>query len=443
MSNQAGWAEMEITPPLGLPMGGRGPRFTPGAQILDPLMAQAVLLEDQNGKRQLWLSLDLIGMDHARAARLRQRLSALSGAPYPAVVINFAHVHSGPMTNFHKYPTLISEPPLLSRYYDALVEALDSLVVQALTKLQPVTIRVHRGASHIGINRRRADSGRIIMAPNPAGVYNPDLWVLDIQSQIGDERAVLFSYGCHPVIAYSFAWDGVSADFPGATRQALRRQLGPHVQGQFIQGLAGDVRPRALADTTTRAFRKSSPEDLQRVSDELARDVIAALGSPADPLTLALDAVSDWVHPRRDLERMPSLDFWRAMAEQEDELSRNVGRYWAQVVSSGRPMPSILPMEIGLLQLAPGHRIAWFNGEAVAEWLSLLRGWLDDPHLVAWGYCQEVSTYLPTDALLLEGGYEVINANWYDELGPAPFAAGIDETFRQGFEALAQRLAIR
>ncbi|HHE70715.1 MAG TPA: hypothetical protein ENL34_00345, partial [Chloroflexi bacterium] len=112
MSNQAGWAEIEITPPLGLPMGGRGPRFTPGAQILDPLMAQAVLLEDQNGKRQLWLSLDLIGMDHARAARLRQRLSALSGAPYPAVVINFAHVHSGPMTNFHKYPTLISEPPL-------------------------------------------------------------------------------------------------------------------------------------------------------------------------------------------------------------------------------------------------------------------------------------------------------------------------------------------
>jgi hypothetical protein len=61
---KAGWAEIEITPPLGLPMGGRGPRFTPGASVLDPLMAGAVLLEDDRGRRQLWISLDLIGLGY-------------------------------------------------------------------------------------------------------------------------------------------------------------------------------------------------------------------------------------------------------------------------------------------------------------------------------------------------------------------------------------------
>ncbi len=43
----------------------------------------------------------------------------------------------------------------------------------------------------------------------------------------------------------------------------------------------------------------------------------------------------------------------------------------------------------------------------------------------------------PEDALLPEGGYEVINASWYHQLGPAPFAAGIDKTVREGFKALA------
>ena len=40
--SKAGWAQVEITPPLGLPMGGRGPDFTPGAKVLDPLLAQAL-----------------------------------------------------------------------------------------------------------------------------------------------------------------------------------------------------------------------------------------------------------------------------------------------------------------------------------------------------------------------------------------------------------------
>ena len=57
---QAGWADIDITPPLGLPMGGRGPRFTAGASILDPLSAQVLVLGDESGHRLLVVSVDLI-----------------------------------------------------------------------------------------------------------------------------------------------------------------------------------------------------------------------------------------------------------------------------------------------------------------------------------------------------------------------------------------------
>lgn len=93
-----------------------------------------------------------------------------------------------------------------------------------------------------------------------------------------------------------------------------------------------------------------------------------------------------------------------------------------------------------MLQLAEGHRVAWLDSETCAEWLPALREWLDDLALGVWGYCQSVSTYLPTDALLTEGGYEVAQANRYHRLGPAPFAPGIDGIVREGFLSLAQRL---
>jgi neutral ceramidase len=351
------------------------------------------------------------------------------------------------MTNLNKYPAIIPEPPLLRQYHRALALAIESATEIALSRMQPVVLSRYTGASEVGINRRRRNAkGKMSLAPNPNGFYNPDLWVLELRSakppgqgKEGIDRAVLFSYGCHPVIVYGFAWDGISAGYPGAARRALQAQLGDHIHCQFLQGLAGNVRPRVLADAAEGVFRKSTPQDVTSAGQQLASDVVQALRQPPEPVHLALQARAGWVNPRRDLDRVPSLAHWEAMAKQDDELSRNVGRFWARRISSGCPLPSALPMEIGLLQIAAGHRIAWFNTEAVAEWLPLLRSWLDDPALTVWGYCQEVSTYLPTDELLSEGGYEVIQAPWYDAQGPSPFAPGINVTVRHGFEALAQR----
>ena len=155
---------------------------------------------------------------------------------------------------------------------------------------------------------------------------------------------------------------------------------------------------------------------------------------------MVLGAAAGWVQAPRDLDRVPPASHWAALAEREDALSRNVGAYWSQRLDHGPALARVVPLEVGLLQLTTDRRVAWISAEAVAEWLPRLRRWLESPHLMVWGYSQEVSTYLPVDGLLVEGGYEVVNSNWYDVKGPGPFALGLDAALRRAFITLDARL---
>ena len=438
--NKAGWAQIDITPPLGLPMGGRGSRFTPGAEVIDPLLAQALVVADDAGRRLLVISLDMIGMSYHATSELRFELMAATGIGFDAIVVNASHTHSGPMTGFEGYATFKAKPRQMQAYEDDVVARTVLLAQEALARLAPAEVWVCRGMSDIGINRRRRDAeGNMGMGPDPDGAYNRDLWVLDVRA--GEGRYVAFSYGCHPVLVYGYAWDGISADWPGVCRRRLAEAIGPNAQAQFIQGLAGNVRPRQVADLEQGIFRKpTTAQDHVAAGGQIAADVLAAL-EDGEQVALDLAAAADFALLPRDADRVLPLEHWQALAGQADELNRHVGAYWADRLQNGPPPAKVVPWSIGLVRLARGHAIAWMAGEPLAEWLGLLREWLDDENLIAWGYCQDGRCYMPTDEIIPQGGYEVIPSNTYNKSGPAPFAAGIDEVARRAFVALAARLA--
>ena len=438
--NKVGWAQIDITPPLGLSMGGRGPRFTPGVEVIDSLLAQALVVEDDAGRRLLAISLDMIGMSYRATSELRFDLMAATGIGFDAIVVNASHTHSGPMTGFEGYATLKTKPWEIQVYEDDVIARTVLLAQEALAQLAPAEVRVCRGISDIGINRRRLDmEGNMGMGPDPDGAYNQDLWVLDVRA--GDGRCVAFSYGCHPVLVYGYAWDGISADWPGVCRRRLVEALGPNTQAQFIQGLAGNVRPRQVADLEQGIFRKpTTAQDHVAAGSQIAADVLVALADE-EQVKLDLAAVADFALLPRDVDRILPLEHWQTLAEQDDELNHNIGAYWADRLQNGPPLVKVVPWSIGLVRLARGHMIAWMAGEPLAEWLSLLREWLEDENLTAWGYCQDGRCYMPTDGTILQGGYEVIPSNTYNKSGPAPFTVGIDEVVRQTFVGLAARLA--
>ncbi len=86
------------------------------------------------------------------------------------------------------------------------------------------------------------------MIPDPTGPLDEKVWAMRLTPKNSGPPAVVFSCACHPVIVYGHAFAAISADYPGAARKLVRESLGPRAHVQFVQGFAGDIRPRALAD---------------------------------------------------------------------------------------------------------------------------------------------------------------------------------------------------
>ena len=426
----AGWAEADITPPLGFPMGGRGPRFDPAEQIADPLLAQVTLLQDRRERRLLLVSLDIIGSTSSVADPIRHQLAAIVGTTPDAVVLNYSHTHSSGMGLLDIYPYNGEKPVVIRDYETRLMTPLVGLARQVLARLAPVGVSWRNGTSEFAINRRRRnENGVTEHRPHPEGYYDPNLWLLELEGNAGS--ALLYSYACHPVTMYEAEWQTISADFPGSVRFELRERMGAAIHLQFFQGLAGSVRPRILADLEEKVFRNGSRDVLKKAGKQLADDLVKTLALPGVELELELMACMGYVLVRPGAPLQP--DGIR-------ELGTNWGGYWLERLCSGIPCDRVQPWPIGLIQLGCEHLITYIAAEAVAEWRPHLEKVFAGSQLACWGYCQHEHTYLPTDELIAAGGYEVNQAPLCTNFWPQPIAAGTDTLVEEGFERLRTRL---
>lgn len=428
---EAGWAEVNITPPLGIGLGGRGGPETLAKRIIDPLHAQVVYLKDANGSGMVVVSFDLIGMSHALSERIRNAVVRELGVEYNLVVLNCSHTHSGPYMIRDLIAGVGPAPQIEIDYFDSLTEKIISATRAARKALAPAKVEVFEGASRVAINRRgKNKQGKRGIIPDPDGPIAEKVWVLKLSPLDGRPPAVIFSYACHPVIVYGYDFSAVSADFPGVTRNTLREKLGSQVHVQFIQGLAGDVRPRIMADLVKDNFRAPTPDDVKRVGQELADDVLTALNGKGKILDLDIEGTMD--RPFLPRDKPPSRELYETMATNKTSPFRqSVARYWLERYDSGEGFARGDTCPVGLIRLAKNQWVCYTAGEPCVEWGPKMTAWLAPRHLVIWGYCQESLSYIPTEEMLPEGGYEVDDSNHARASTPARYGPGLNEAIRQ------------
>jgi neutral ceramidase len=437
----AGWAEVEITPPLGIALGGRGGAETLASKVIDPLYAQVLYLKDGKGTGFVLASFDLIGLPHDLSDRIRTRMVHELGVDWNLVVLNTSHTHSGPYM-LRSLMAGVGPPPQIEiDYFNALEEKIVAATRMAAKALRPVEAQVFQGTTRIGINRRgKNEQGRTGILPDPKGPFDEKVWTLRLTPKDGGPPAVVFSCACHPVIVYGYAFAALSADFPGATRKLLRESLGPKAHAQFVQGFAGNIRPRILADLDKGRFRASKPGDVDRAARELADAVLAALKTPGERLSLDIAGAAD--RPFLPRDKPPArgrYDKMRAEALANTNAYRlAVSDYWLKRYETGEGFARGDAWSLGLIRLAGNQWIVHSGGEPCVEWRAKMSQWLAPLNIVPWGYSQEAKSYLPTESMLAEGGYEVLESNQGRESTPAPFAPGIEQAVR---ESLLRQLA--
>ncbi len=428
---EAGWAQVEITPPLGIALGGRGGPETLAKTLLDPLLAQVFYLKDANGTGMVVVSLDLIGLSHELSERIRMAIVRELAVEYNLVILNCSHTHSGPYMIRDLIAGVGPAPQIENDYFKSLTDKIISATRTAKKVLTPVKVEVFEGASQVAINRRgKSKEGKRGIIPDPNGPIAEKAWILKLSPLDGQPPAIIFSYACHPVIVYGYDLAAVSADFPGVTRAALREKLGAKVHTQFIQGLAGDVRPRITADIEHNRFQSSKPEDLKQAGRELAGDILTALHGGGKNLELNIAGTMD--RPFLPRDNPPSRELYESMAKNtKNKFRQAVAQYWLQRYNAGEGFARGDAVPFGLIRLADNQWICYSGGEPCVEWGPKISQWLAPRNIVMWGYCQEAVSYIPTEEMLPEGGYEVNDSNHARASTPAAFGPGINEAVRK------------
>jgi hypothetical protein len=285
MSLRAGTARVNITPPNGYPFSAWGLRTGVAVGVHDPLLAQAVVLDD--GSR----SIAIVAVDLCNAARqftddVRQRVRALTGIAPEAVLINASHTHSGPPgVPARSGVSLGSTPSAYEGYASALPDLVAGAVFSAWYGRRPATVGAGMGqAPGITTNRVHKDAPK-----------DEQVGVLRIDGEDGQPIATVARFSCHGtcMAGQTLLWN---ADLADPLRQTVQKEWGGETL--FLQGCAGDIAPWDFWFGNDDA-RRHTYENRDELGSRLGAEVLRVLPTIATTGDVRLGATSSILPLRR------------------------------------------------------------------------------------------------------------------------------------------------
>ena len=231
------------------------------------------------------------------------------------------------------------------------------------------------------------------MAPNPSGPVNERATVALLRRTTDDNVvAVLWHYTCHPTAVVPD--NAISADYPGAVRQALRERFGD-IPCIFVQGFCGDIRPDMAS-----SLRPGWRERLR----QLARRLVSGPG-------FAACTAEDWTRWSQSLAAgVRDIAGGRPLHDVADRQACKAGRRAFRSIGSSRGSKPDKDLAVQIVRIGKQLEIVALSAEVTVPWQGILDSAVPPPdgviRLYA-GYVGALFGYLPTAAQVAEGGYEV------------------------------------
>ncbi|MFO7945609.1 MAG: neutral/alkaline non-lysosomal ceramidase N-terminal domain-containing protein [Armatimonadota bacterium] len=419
MSFEIGRAEIDVTPPVGTPMGGFAGREHGAVGIHDPLRSKALAISDGSHTCVL-IGNDIISADYEFVEQVTNAIAERTGLSAEEVIINFSHTHSGPLMRDMAGMGEASRP-----YRDVLVHDLAGLVEMALQDMQPVTVTSHTALLQVGINRReRTEDGGTTLGRDPGGIVDTTVEVLKFTGPDGKPEAIWFSHAAHGVVLggnnYYF-----SADWPGYAQRTLEKVY-PDATVMFGQGCCGNINSDPVGGTF---------EDARRLGTRAAGAVMVAIedeGTELDgPITFGKTIAR---LPQHD---PPSVEESEAFIAEQKKLrdealkeGKNANAYsssiqwgeWLRDLAQQGVTDQTMPFAISALGIGQ-HAIVGLAGEVFFEYALNIAERSPFERTSVLGTTNGCVAYIPTAAEMPYGGYEVKSSNrFYRQLELKPEA---------------------
>jgi hypothetical protein len=391
----------------------------PTTQVLDPLLAKGVVIED-NGRRLVLCTLDWCGIGNATHLLFRTRIAQAAGISIDNVSVHALHQHTAPYVDGDAYALMrkVPKPPLCmsQAFLDRVTNRIGAAVRDAVGKLQPFdTIGTGQArVERVGSARRNLSSdGKAItrystgakdpkMAALPEGDIDPLIRTLTLAK--GSKPLVrLHYYGTHP---QTWCCDGkVSADMLGAARAAAEKEDG--IPNIYFTGCSGDV--------TVGKYNNGTEQAKDGLAERLARGMRASAKSTkfaaAGPVNWRRVDLRLPVKIRQPYNDLAAIEAAIASGKLDDqELYRSA----INVVFARRK----LPLQTSVLEIG-NVSIVHLPGEPMNEFQKYAIGVKPDRFVAVAGYGDVAPGYLCTDQAHHEGGYEPSASN----AGPGTEAA--------------------
>jgi len=428
---KAGFARVKITPPVGTTMMGFGSRdMDHGCEgVHDDLYVRALFLE-QGGEQALIMGYDLCFLGREETDRYKGAIGRVMDLLPRQILLNTSHNHVGPSVGTW-YSAGYEIPDRL--YLNDLERATVQAAGEARAALRDVTLSAGVTRSALPMNRRRRmPDGSIQNRPNPDKAAYDRLPLCLLADASGEPVCLLFSISCHP--SMMTGWE-ISAEYPGAAMRLLDEHLG-RTASLFLQGVGGDAKPLVIGRDSDRWIR-GTWELMEEAGGMVAQEAIVALEglTPVEPYLRSGSTEMEWA-----LEAAPPRSEFEAVVAntKPEDRAKNVRYLWAiqqlERLDRGDTPPTAVTLTAHGVQLGRGLRILGIEGEAVGDWGYFIEDLYPEGFTFPLGYTDGQGLYLPTTAMLPEGGYEVVS---FWEYGlPAPLAPGMEDAVRKAVAEL-------
>ena len=389
--------------------------------IHDDLYVKTIVIEHQN-KRIALVAVDLLFHDFALTEEIRAYALAEHGIEPSAFMLGYSHTHSGPAVRGY-------DPGQFEERYERFVsERIKLSIDRAIYDLKPGNIEYGKTIGDWNINRRLMVDGRIELAPNPSGPVDPAIRFIVLREESGSVGAIVTNYACHPVCYRDSPV--VSADYPGA----LCRQLESHFYGStalFFQSCGGNARPKITAKGG--AFVACEYDEVADLGSSMARAIGRCINR--DGLTaVEPDFAAVSFEVRLDLDPYDRSVF--------EEIVTTKGKRRTQaelVLQSYEVKPDYIELPAGIIRIGENLTIGWMGSEVCYEVKRVLEPLFAPHDLFFVGYA-DATAYIPSDAMIREGGYEAERST-VEMCLKGPIVSGVDARVRDAFRNAQKKVA--